>query len=165
MKVHCAERVMPDSDPPRPQSRGAVLQAREAGVTVRMVTGDHPATAAAIAKTVAIIDNTSSKSAVTTGQAFDALSEDEIDALPDLPLVIARCAPETKVRLIEALHRRKIYGMTRFCVMTGDGVNDAPALKRADCGIGGWQQRMCDRWFNGCLSISHSHGSQRFRRC
>jgi magnesium-transporting ATPase (P-type) len=63
------------------------------------------------------------------------LSEDEIDALPELPLVIARCAPETKVRMIEALHRRKVYGMTRFCVMTGDGVNDSPALKRADCGV------------------------------
>ncbi len=123
-------------DPPRPQSRGAVLQAQEAGITVRMATGDHPATARAIAKAVAIIDDTAPPNAVITGQAFDAMSEDEIDAMPDLPLVIARCAPETKVRLIEALHRRKIYGMTRFCIMTGDGVNDSPALKRADCGVG-----------------------------
>ncbi len=131
-----------------------------------MVTGDHPATAAAIAKTVAIIDNTSSKTAVTTGQAFDALSEDEIDALPELPLVIARCAPETKVRMIEALHRRKIYGMTRFCVMTGDGVNDSPALKRADCGIGELLARHhLDRWSVRCLlTIPDSHGSEWFRR-
>ncbi len=122
-------------DPPRPQSRGAVLEAAQAGITTRMLTGDHPATATAIAKSVAILDNSFSKSSVMTGAEFDALSEEEIDNLPDLPLVIARCAPETKVRMVEALHRRKVFGMKRFCVMTGDGVNDSPALKRADVGI------------------------------
>ncbi|KAK6840865.1 potassium/sodium efflux P-type ATPase [Apiospora arundinis] len=66
---------------------------------------------------------------MTAGQ-FDALSDDEIDGLPVLPLVIARCAPSTKVRMIEALHRRG-----RFCAMTGDGVNDSPSLRRADVGI------------------------------
>lgn len=70
-----------------------------------------------------------------TGQQFDALSEDEIDALPELPLVIARCAPETKVRMVEAIHRRKAHGMWRKTIMTGDGVNDCPSLKRADIGF------------------------------
>jgi magnesium-transporting ATPase (P-type) len=65
-----------------------------------------------------------------TGPQFDALSEDEIDQLNPLPCVVARCAPETKVRMVEALHRRD-----RLCVMTGDGVNDAPSLKRADVGV------------------------------
>lgn len=65
-----------------------------------------------------------------TGQEFDALTDAEIDALPELPVVVARCAPDTKVRMVEALHRRK-----RKTVMTGDGVNDSPALKRADVGV------------------------------
>ena len=69
-----------------------------------------------------------------TGPEFDRLSEDEIDDLPTLPRVIARCAPETKVRMVEALHRRN-----RLAVMTGDGVNDAPALKRADVGVGTYE--------------------------
>lgn len=122
-------------DPPRPESRTAVLEAQHAGITTRMLTGDHPATAAAIAKSVAIIDASSPASAVMTGVQFDKLSDEEIDRLPELPLVIARCAPETKVKMVDALHRRKIFGMTRFTIMTGDGVNDSPALKRADVGI------------------------------
>lgn len=67
---------------------------------------------------------------VMTASQFDKLSDEEINGLPVLPLVIARCAPNTKVRMIEALHRRG-----RFCAMTGDGVNDSPSLKRADVGI------------------------------
>jgi magnesium-transporting ATPase (P-type) len=66
---------------------------------------------------------------MTAGE-FDKLSDDQIDQLPQLPLVVARCAPNTKVRMIEALHRRKL-----FAAMTGDGVNDSPSLKRADVGI------------------------------
>lgn len=65
-----------------------------------------------------------------TGQAFDSLTDKQIDAIPQLPVVVARCAPETKVRMVEALHRRG-----EKTVMTGDGVNDSPALKRADVGV------------------------------
>jgi Na+-exporting ATPase len=69
-------------------------------------------------------------SMVMTASQFDKLSDSEIDKLPVLPLVIARCAPNTKVRMIDSLHRRKA-----FVAMTGDGVNDSPSLKRADVGI------------------------------
>lgn len=108
-----------------------------AGIRVHMLTGDHPSTASAIAKEVGIIPkNLGSLSAeeaaslVKTAAEFDGMTDEEIDAMPSLPLVIARCAPETKTRMIAALHRRN-----RYCAMTGDGVNDAPSLRAADVGI------------------------------
>ncbi|KAJ5376572.1 hypothetical protein N7509_013458 [Penicillium cosmopolitanum] len=124
-------------DPPRPETAGAIAQCYKAGISVHMVTGDHPGTARAIAAQVGIIPSNMDMVAkdvadamVMTAYDFDKLSEDEIDALPTLPLVIARCAPNTKVRMIDALHRRG-----RYVAMTGDGVNDSPSLKRADVGI------------------------------
>ena len=118
-------------DPPRKESAGAVADCLRAGITPRMLTGDHPATATSIALSIGILDKAYAKSAVMTGQQFDALSNDQIDALEELPLVVARCAPETKVRMVDAIHRRK-----QTTVMTGDGVNDAPSLKRANVGVG-----------------------------
>jgi Na+-exporting ATPase len=124
-------------DPPRLECAKSVKQCQTAGIVVHMLTGDHPATAAAIAKEVGILPSRMEDyskemqdAMVMTASRFDKLSDDEIDALPVLPLVIARCAPDTKVRMIEALHRRKA-----FAAMTGDGVNDSPSLKRADVGI------------------------------
>ncbi|PQE22108.1 potassium sodium efflux P-type ATPase fungal-type protein [Rutstroemia sp. NJR-2017a BBW] len=124
-------------DPPRPESAGAVAECHTAGIAVHMLTGDHPGTAKAIATQVGILPKNMSTfsqatidAMVMTASSFDKLSEDEIDNLPVLPLVIARCSPNTKVRMIEALHRRKC-----FAAMTGDGVNDSPSLKRADVGI------------------------------
>ncbi|KAF5664920.1 potassium sodium efflux P-type transporter [Fusarium denticulatum] len=119
-------------DPPRPETAGAVEQCRAAGVTVHMVTGDHIKTATAIAYEVGILNkNIPLKSNTVMAAAdFGALSDAEIDCLDELPVVLARCSPLTKVRMIEALHRRKA-----FCIMTGDGVNDSPALKQADVGI------------------------------
>ncbi|KAF1811994.1 Na(+)/Li(+)-exporting P-type ATPase [Eremomyces bilateralis CBS 781.70] len=124
-------------DPPRPESRPSVRQCQEAGITVHMLTGDHPGTARAIALEVGILPSHMERlskevadAMIMTAAQFDKLSDTEVDALPTLPLVVARCAPNTKVRMIEALHRRK-----RFCAMTGDGVNDSPSLKRADVGI------------------------------
>ena len=108
-------------DPPRGESAGAVAECHIAGINVHMLTGDHPATARAIAQQVGIIPKDIHKyapdvvsSMVMTAQTFDRMSDEEIDNLPVLPLVIARCAPQTKVRMIEALHRRKA-----FCAMTG----------------------------------------------
>ena len=118
-------------DPPRQESAGAIADCLRAGITPRMLTGDHPATATAIALSIGLLGKTYSTNSVMTGQQFDAMSIEEIDQLPELPLVIARCAPETKVRMVDAIHRR---GETT--VMTGDGVNDAPSLKRADVGVG-----------------------------
>ncbi|KAL8899427.1 MAG: hypothetical protein Q9207_006212 [Kuettlingeria erythrocarpa] len=124
-------------DPPRVESAGAVKQCHQAGVAVHMLTGDHPGTARAIAAQVGIIPTNAKVIAkdvadtiVMTASSFDKLSDAEIDRLPALPLVIARCAPSTKVRMVEALHRRGA-----FAAMTGDGVNDSPSLKRADVGI------------------------------
>ncbi|KAG2171934.1 hypothetical protein INT43_001410 [Umbelopsis isabellina] len=122
-------------DPPREESRKAVHEAHEAGISVHMLTGDHEATAVAIAKELRIL-NVAEMSAqqidslVTTGPKFDALADDEVDKLPALPLVVARCSPETKVKMIQASHRRR-----DIAAMTGDGVNDSPSLRIADVGI------------------------------
>ena len=124
-------------DPPRPESARSVRMCHEAGISVHMLTGDHPETARAIALEVGILPSRVNelaadvaKTMVMAASAFDKLTDHEIDELPLLPLVLARCAPQTKVRMIEALHRRKA-----FVAMTGDGVNDSPSLKRADVGI------------------------------
>ncbi|KAI0008336.1 potassium/sodium efflux P-type ATPase [Xylariaceae sp. FL0662B] len=124
-------------DPPRAESAPAVRSCHEAGISVHMLTGDHPETAKAIAIEVGILPSRMERirrdiaeAIVMTASKFDSLTDDQVDELPVLPLVIARCAPDTKVRMIEALHRRR-----RFCAMTGDGVNDSPALRRADVGI------------------------------
>ncbi|KAJ9476975.1 Sodium transport ATPase 2 [Pseudozyma hubeiensis] len=118
-------------DPPRAETRAAVEACKQAGIVVHMLTGDHPATAHAIAKEVAIVDGSEGASAVMTAAQFDGLTDAEIDALEDLPLVVARCSPATKVRMIAAGKRRG-----RYLAMTGDGINDAPSLKQAPVGIG-----------------------------
>nr|CDP31721.1 Putative type IID cation-transporting ATPase [Podospora anserina S mat+] len=124
-------------DPPRPESRPSVFKCHEAGIGVHMLTGDHPETARAIAIEVGILPARMelvradiAQGLVMAAHDFDKLSDDELDKLPELPLVVARCAPSTKVRMIDALHRRG-----KFVAMTGDGVNDSPSLKRADVGI------------------------------
>ncbi|PIL31052.1 transporter [Ganoderma sinense ZZ0214-1] len=122
-------------DPPRPESRLAVEDCRRAGIVVHMLTGDHPSTATAIAKEIGIVEDKDvacmPKHTVATASEFDGLSDGEVDKMEELPRVIGRCSPETKVRMIEALHRRK-----RFAAMTGDGMNDSSSLSRADVGIG-----------------------------
>jgi Na+-exporting ATPase len=121
-------------DPPRVETAGAVRKCQMAGITVHMLTGDHIKTATAIASEVGILDRVAtvvkSSRLVMAADEFDKLTDEEIDTIEELPLVIARCSPATKVRMVDAMHRRQA-----FCVMTGDGVNDSPALKRADVGI------------------------------
>jgi P-type Na+/K+ transporter len=119
-------------DPPRVESAPAVLRCQRAGITVHMLTGDHVKTATAIAREVGILPRAASSNpqAIMQASAFDALSDAQVDAMDKLPLVLARCSPSTKVRMVEAMHRRRA-----FCVMTGDGVNDSPALKKSDVGI------------------------------
>jgi Na+-exporting ATPase len=105
-------------DPPRLESAQSVRQCQKAGISVHMLTGDHPTTARAIAIEVGILPSNQkmqhvrkdmADTMVTTAGQFDKLSDDEIDLLPILPLVIARCTPSTKVRMIEALHRRQRF--------------------------------------------------------
>ena len=119
-------------DPPRPESSVAVKRCREAGITVHMLTGDHVKTATAIAYEIGILDraNRDDSHDIMVAGTFDTLTDAQIDDMEHLPLVLARCSPTTKVRMVEAMHRRKA-----FCVMTGDGVNDSPALKKSDVGI------------------------------
>ena len=111
-------------DPPRPEARAAIAECREAGIRVRMITGDHASTAAAIAGELGI------EGRAITGTAFAAMSDDELLAELDEIGVIARVAPEDKVRLVRLLKQQD-----NVVAMTGDGVNDAPALKTADIGI------------------------------
>jgi Ca2+-transporting ATPase len=111
-------------DPPRPTAKAAIETAHEAGIQVRMITGDHAVTAAAIAKELGIPGR------AISGAEFHAMPDAELDAAIGDIGVIARVAPEDKVRLVETLKRRG-----DIVAMTGDGVNDAPALKAADIGI------------------------------
>jgi P-type Ca2+ transporter type 2C len=111
-------------DPPRTQAKDAIATAKSAGIQVRMITGDHAVTAAAIARQLGI------EGKAITGAEFAAMSDDELLKEIDNIGVIARVTPEDKVRLVDTLKRRG-----HVVAMTGDGVNDAPALKRADIGI------------------------------
>ena len=111
-------------DPPRPEARQAILEAREAGIAVKMITGDHAATAASIARRLGLHGN------VMTGAELDLLNDEQLDSVIDETVVFARVAPEHKIRLVAALQTRG-----NVVAMTGDGVNDAPALKKADIGI------------------------------
>ncbi|KAK5730224.1 P-type ATPase [Elasticomyces elasticus] len=105
-------------DPPRAESASSVAACRRAGIEVHMLTGDHPGTARAIAIEVGILPSLVqlkglakdvADALVMTASGFDKLSDAEVDELPQLPLVVARCAPNTKVRMIEALHRRNKF--------------------------------------------------------
>jgi P-type Ca2+ transporter type 2C len=111
-------------DPPRPTAKAAIATAKAAGIKVRMITGDHAVTAAAIASQLGIDGR------VLTGAEFGAMTDDEALSEIDEIGVIARVTPEHKVRLVDVLKRQG-----RTVAMTGDGVNDAPALKKADIGI------------------------------
>jgi len=112
-------------DPPRPEAVKAVLKCRNAGIRVKMITGDHAATAAAIAAQINIGDGS-----VLSGADLDRMTDSELTAAIRNVDVFARTSPENKLRLVTALQADG-----QVVAMTGDGVNDAPALKRADVGV------------------------------
>nr|HET7858764.1 cation-translocating P-type ATPase [Caldimonas sp.] len=114
-------------DPPRPEAALAIREARRAGIRVVMITGDHPRTAARIAADLGIV---APGTAAITGAELDALEGDAFVAAVRHAAVIARVAPAHKLRIVEALR-----GDGHVVAMTGDGVNDAPALKAADIGV------------------------------
>lgn len=115
-------------DPPREEVYGAVAEATGAGIKTVMITGDHKTTAAAIAKEIGIMKD---GDIALTGQELDALSEKELEEKLEHITVYARVSPENKIRIVKAW-QEKGY----ITAMTGDGVNDAPALKQANIGIG-----------------------------
>jgi P-type Ca2+ transporter type 2C len=112
------------ADPPRPTAKASIARAKAAGIRVRMITGDYAVTAAAVASQLGI-DGTA-----LTGAEFGAMSDEQALAQVDSIGVIARVTPEHKVRLVEVLQKQG-----QIVAMTGDGVNDAPAIKKADIGI------------------------------
>ena len=111
-------------DPPRPEARDAIRLCKLAGIQVKMITGDHALTAAAIARELGL------EGAVLTGAELDRIDVDELSRRIEETAVFARVAPEHKVKIVQALKARG-----HVVAMTGDGVNDAPALKNADIGV------------------------------
>jgi Ca2+-transporting ATPase len=114
-------------DPPRPQVKPAIAKARRAGIRTLMITGDFPDTAEEIAEEIALLQP---EHGVLTGSQLDAMDDDALKEKVATTGVFARVSPEHKVRIVDAL---KSHG--EIVAMTGDGVNDAPALKRADIGV------------------------------
>jgi len=117
-------------DPPRPEVTAALADCRHAGIKVAMVTGDHALTARAIATQIGLLDEDAPETAVITGTELAEMSDEELVARAENVRVYARVNPEDKIRIVSAL---KADG--EIVAMTGDGVNDAPALKRADIGV------------------------------
>jgi Ca2+-transporting ATPase len=114
-------------DPPRPEAKSAVQLCKKAGIKVIMATGDHKLTAEAIAEEIGILG---ASSRVLTGTDLDGMADDELDAVINDAAVFARVSPTHKYRIVESLRRKG-----HIVAMTGDGVNDAPALKAAEIGV------------------------------
>ena len=119
--------LVSEMDPPREESVAAVARAKEAGIRTVMITGDHKVTAVAIAKKIGIFND---GDIALTGLELDALSDEELDQEIEKVAVYAHVSPENKIRIVNAWQRKD-----HIVSMTGDGVNDAPALKKADVGV------------------------------
>ena len=117
-------------DPPRPEAASAVAECRRAGMTAVMITGDHPLTARAIARRLGIVDEGADGDRLIDGRALAGLSDAALAERAAHLRVYARVDPQQKIRIVQALQKRG-----EFVAMTGDGVNDAPALKSADIGV------------------------------
>ena len=116
-------------DPPRPEVPAAVRRCREAGIKIVMVTGDHPHTALAVAREIGLVQ--SAAPTLLTGDDLGRMSDTELQLALDAPeIVCARVTADQKLRIVTALQRKRC-----IVAVTGDGVNDAPALRAADIGI------------------------------
>jgi P-type Ca2+ transporter type 2C len=119
--------LISEMDPPREESIAAVAAAKSAGIRTVMITGDHKVTASAIAKQIGIFEE---GDLAVTGMELDAMSDEELDQKIEHISVYARVSPENKIRIVDAWQKKG-----KIVSMTGDGVNDAPALKKADIGV------------------------------
>jgi Ca2+-transporting ATPase len=118
-------------DPPRPEAIAAVQRCQNAGIAVKMITGDHLLTARAIAQQIGLRGSTKAEVPnAVSGRELEGASDEELLTIAEESAVFARVSPEQKLRLVKALQARE-----QIVAMTGDGVNDAPALKQADIGI------------------------------
>jgi len=117
-------------DPPRPEVITAVRRCQTAGIAVKMITGDHLETGAAVARQIGLKGTSTQEDSAVNGRDLEQLASDQLKDTAERAVVFARVAPEQKLRLVEALQARG-----HVVAMTGDGVNDAPALKQADIGI------------------------------
>ncbi|KAI9345199.1 hypothetical protein BDR26DRAFT_800529 [Obelidium mucronatum] len=115
-------------DPPKAGVKESIAKCKRAGIKVIMITGDHVTTAAAIARKLGIVDDVNNR--CMKGPELDLISEDALADLKPFPVVFARVSPDNKLKIVRALQSR-LYSVA----MTGDGVNDAPAIKKADVGV------------------------------
>jgi Ca2+-transporting ATPase len=122
--------IMSMIDPPRPEVKDAIGLCKSAGIRVVMITGDHKLTATAVAKALDLLDTKVAAGKVLTGAELEKMTDDELDAVVEKVVVYARVSPEHKMRIIRAWKKKD-----EVVAMTGDGVNDAPALKMSDIGI------------------------------
>jgi Ca2+-transporting ATPase len=122
--------IMSMIDPPRPEVKDAIGICKKAGIRVVMITGDHKLTATAVGKELKLLDETEVASCVLTGQELEQMTDEQLSDVVEKIVIYARVAPEHKVRIVKAWKQKD-----QVVAMTGDGVNDAPALKMSDIGI------------------------------
>ncbi|MCL1977298.1 MAG: cation-translocating P-type ATPase [Candidatus Bathyarchaeota archaeon] len=122
--------IMSMIDPPRPEVKDAIAVCKNAGIRVVMITGDHKLTATAVGKELNLIDESQEADFVVTGRELELMSDEELADVVEEIVIYARVSPEHKVRIVRAWKEKN-----QVVAMTGDGVNDAPALKISDVGI------------------------------
>ncbi len=122
--------IMSMIDPPRPEVKDAIGICKKAGIRVVMITGDHKLTATAVGKELNLLVETEEASCVLTGQELEQMTDEQLAAVVERVVIYARVSPEHKVRIVKAWKQKD-----QVVAMTGDGVNDAPALKMSDIGV------------------------------